>query len=78
MVRAFGLHPKGRGFESLSGHMFEEKYTNPNADYFASRIVKSITGMFFSYPEFRFLLKILLGFATVGIAFYILRGVFSQ
>ena len=24
LVRAFGLHPKGRGFESLSGHCMKE------------------------------------------------------
>ena len=82
MVRAFGLHPKGRGFESLSGHrkytaMLENKYSKPGADYIASRILKGITGIFYSYPEFMFLLKVFIALAALGIAIFILKGVFT-
>ena len=57
--------------------MLENKYSKPGTDYIVSRIFKGITGIFYSYPEFMFLLKILIALAALGITIFILKGVFT-
>ena len=78
LVRAFGLHPKGRGFDPLSDHMnINEKYQKPTMDYFASVIWRKIVSGMLSYPEFIFMAKILLGLAILVVFFVLFKKSFN-
>lgn len=49
-----------------------------NYQYYISLVIRKLTGVFYSYPEFAFLGRILAIFVLVGIIFLVLKGVFGQ
>lgn len=78
LVRASRLHREGRGFESLSDHMgVEEKYNQPTFNYYFSVVVRKITGIVFSYPEFMFLAKIIAILLFAVLVFVLFKGFFK-
>jgi len=46
--------------------------------YYISLVLRKLTGVFYTYPEFAFLGRILAIFVLVGVVFAILKGVFGQ
>jgi len=46
--------------------------------YYISLVLRKLTGVFYTYPEFAFLGRILAIFVLVGVVFVILKGVFGQ
>lgn len=49
-----------------------------NYQYYISLVIRKLTGVFYTYPEFAFLGRILAIFVLVGVVFVILKGVFGQ
>jgi len=46
--------------------------------YYISLVFRKLTGVFYTYPEFAFLGRILAGLVILGIIVFILKGIFGQ